>query len=221
MTTAKRLGRPPVEGLREQRRDEILAAAASLFAEKGFAGADTQELADRVGVAKGTLYRYFASKEELFLAAVDHLMEQLRQAVDAAANEHLEPFQQMRAALESYLRFFESHPAAVELIIQERAHFRDRATPTYFAHREKNMGRWRDLIARLMVEGRVRRMSVDRIVTVVNDLVYGAMFTNYFTGRRFEHAQQAADILDIVFRGILSDQERQADAGATSGGNQS
>jgi AcrR family transcriptional regulator len=209
-TNTKRLGRPPNEELRSQRREDILEAASKLFAERGFAGADTQELADRLGIAKGTIYRYFPSKEELFLAAADHSMEKLREAVDAGAAEHTEPFAQMRGALEAYLQFFETQPQVVELLIQERAHFKDRATPTYFQHRERNMGRWRDLIASLIAAGRVREMPVEKIVTVVNDLVYGAMFTNYFTGRKLSHHEQAADILDVVFHGILSDSERSA-----------
>ena len=68
LVAAKR-GRPPSPQLHERRTEEILAPAARLFAERGFDGADTQELADRVGVGKGTLYRYFPSKQELFADA--------------------------------------------------------------------------------------------------------------------------------------------------------
>jgi AcrR family transcriptional regulator len=45
--------------------------ATSVFTQ-GFATADVQEIANKTGVGKGTIYRYFPSKEELFLAAVDH-----------------------------------------------------------------------------------------------------------------------------------------------------
>ena len=80
----RKAGRPPNEAMREQRREEILAAAVRLFAERGYAEADTQVLADMLGVGKGTLYRYFPSKRELFLAAVDGAMRKLKAAVDEA-----------------------------------------------------------------------------------------------------------------------------------------
>lgn len=211
----KRLGRPPNEALRSQRREEILVAAAEVFSQRGFAGADTQTVADRIGIAKGTIYNYFPSKEELFLAAVDHLMIRLQQAVDAAVEGSTEPFEQVRKALEAYLKFFETQPQSVELLIQERAHFKDRATPTYFEHRERNMGRWRDLLLSLIESGRARQAPVERMIGVVNDLVYGAMFTNYFTGRKLSYKTQAADILDVVFHGILSDSERAAQREST------
>jgi hypothetical protein len=49
---------------------------------------------------------------------------------------------------------------------------------------------------------------VERITEVFSNLVYGTMFTNYFTGPSKSYEAQTKDILDIVFRGILSDSER-------------
>ena len=51
-------------------------------------------------------------------------------------------------------------------------------------------------------------MPVERITDVIGDLVYGTMFTNYFTGPRKPPEAQAQDILDVVFHGILSESER-------------
>src|SRR5439155_19319565 len=80
--TARKPRRPVDPDLRDRRHEEILQAAVHLFAEHGYAGTDTQLLADRLQVGKGTLYRYFASKRELFLAAVDRVMRQLVKRVD-------------------------------------------------------------------------------------------------------------------------------------------
>jgi len=52
------------------RPGELLAAALDLFVEKGFAATRVEEVAQRAGVSKGTLFLYFASKEELFKAVV-------------------------------------------------------------------------------------------------------------------------------------------------------
>ena len=63
-------------GGRERRKaarpGEIAAAALALFTEKGFAATRMQDVAARAGVAKGTLYLYFPTKEELFFAVVNH-----------------------------------------------------------------------------------------------------------------------------------------------------
>jgi TetR/AcrR family transcriptional regulator len=63
-----------IRAKRERRKDarpgELLAAALDLFVEKGFAGTRAEEVAKRAGVSKGTLFLYYASKEELFKAVV-------------------------------------------------------------------------------------------------------------------------------------------------------
>ena len=98
-----------------------------------------------------------------------------------------------------------------------RAQFKDRKKPTYFEHREANVERWRDVYRNLIAEGRVRDMPVERITDVFSDLVYGTMFTNYFTGPRQPVEAQAQDILDIMFHGILSESEARRQRGRGEG----
>ena len=124
--TNRPVGRPPDAELQERRRAEILDAATHVFSKHGFAAADVQEIADKIGVGKGTVYRYFPSKEELFLAAVDHGMRQLKNAVDATVACVEPPLARIAEGIRAYLTFFDEHPEVVELLIHERAHFRDR-----------------------------------------------------------------------------------------------
>lgn len=201
-------GRPRDPALVERRRDEILDGAAKLFAARGYAATDLQIVADALGVGKGTLYRYFPSKERLFLAAVDRGMRKLRECVDVALTAVSDPLEQIVEAMTAYLGFFDDHPELAELLIQERAVFRDRKKPTYFEHREANVGRWRDLFAGLIADGRVREMSVEQITNVFSNLGYGTMFTNFFAGRQKSLQVQAREIVDVVFHGILTERER-------------
>jgi AcrR family transcriptional regulator len=61
-------------------RAALLAAAAELFAERGFSGASVDDIAERAGYSKGALYWHFQSKDELFFALMD-------QSVDASKRE--------------------------------------------------------------------------------------------------------------------------------------
>ena len=62
-------------GIREQKkertRQEILKAAEGLFREKGYENVSMEEIAQAAFVGTGTLYNYFNSKDEIFVAAVD------------------------------------------------------------------------------------------------------------------------------------------------------
>ncbi|MCC6418583.1 MAG: TetR/AcrR family transcriptional regulator [Gemmataceae bacterium] len=208
-TAEKKQRCPADDALWASRCEQILDVAVGLFARHGYADTDTQLLAEKLGVGKGTLYRYFPSKRDLFLAAVDRVMYQMRQRIDDSIKDIDNPLDRIAAAIRAYLGFFVEHPDYVELLMQERAGFKDRKEPTYFQHRAANIERWRALYRGLIAEGWVRDMPVEQITDVVGALVYGTMFTNYFIGHRKAVDVQAEEILDIVFNGILTESGRQ------------
>ncbi len=65
----------------EERKNEILDVAERLFAEKGFDHASTNDIINRIGIARGTLYHHFSSKEEILDAIVERMT---REAVHEA-----------------------------------------------------------------------------------------------------------------------------------------
>ena len=68
----------------QETRERILLAAASLFANKGYAGTAVREIVAAAGVTKPTLYYYFKNKEDLYVQLMDHATETFLQLVDAA-----------------------------------------------------------------------------------------------------------------------------------------
>jgi AcrR family transcriptional regulator len=204
----RRPGRPINHDIRLRRQEEILDAAARFFASRGYSEANIQELADILEVGKGTIYRYFPTKEALFLAAVDRLMQRLSAAVDQCLLSTSDLIDQIAGAVRTYLRFFAEHPEFTELLIQERAQFKDRKQPTYFAYRDANRERRREQIGAVIAEGRFRDVPIDRIGDVIGDLLYGTIFTNYFAGCNRSPEEQAEDLLDVALFGVLSESER-------------
>ena len=206
---ARKPGRPVDPDLAARRHEEILDAAAELFAKHGYSETDTQVLADKLGVGKGTLYRYFPSKRDLFLAAVDRVIRRLVERIESRIAGIDDPLERIKQAVHSYLAFFAENPEYVELLILERAQFRDRKKPTYFRHREANVEKWRVMYRALIGARRVRQMPVERITDVISQLLYGTIFVNFFAGLRRPSDEQANDILDVVFNGILTAKERE------------
>lgn len=206
--TAVKRGRPARPELIASRREQILDAATRRFASAGYHQTDVQELANELGLGKGTIYRYFENKEAIFLAAVDRVMVLLRKRIDEIREQPLDPLEQISRAMQAYLAFFDAHPEFVELLILERAVFRDRKKPTYFEHRERNVGRWRALYQQLIDVGRVRPIPPETISDTFSSTLYGAMFTNFFAGRQKSLEHQAAELVNVLFHGILTDAER-------------
>lgn len=207
--SARKTGRPKNELLTARRREEILHAAAHIFAERGYPNTDLQAVADTLQIDKGTIYRYFPSKRDLFLAAVDQGMHQLQELIDTTLSGIEDPFEKIVVGLRTYLAYFNEHPETAELLIQERAAFRDRKKPTYFEYCDAVANTWQVIFENLIREGRVRDIPVDRILDVLGNLMYGTMFTNFFTGPNKSFEEQARDIVDITFFGILSRKEQR------------
>src|SRR5262245_33416574 len=79
---------PQRRRLKEARPQQLLDAALMLFVEKGFAATRAEEVAQRAGVSKGTLYLYYPSKEELLKAVIrEHLSSRIA-AGEAEVDKH-------------------------------------------------------------------------------------------------------------------------------------
>ena len=98
------------------KRECILSAALELFAEKGFHGTAVPEIAQKAGVAAGTIYRYFASKEAIVNAVYQRHKQQLLASVmaefpfDAAARPQIHHF------IASIFAFARKHPLAFKFL---------------------------------------------------------------------------------------------------------
>lgn len=202
---ARKLGRPKDPDLEARRKAEILAAAAAAFAETGFAGTQVQAIADRLGVGNGTVFRYFPTKEALFLAAVERGLSELSAAMDAVLATDAPAIEQVRAAVRTYLRFFHDRPELAELFIQERAAFRHHHRPLYFTTKDDHERcQHEEFFDRLVKSGAIRPMPRERFFNVVGDLLYGTILTNLLSGRPVDPDAQAADVLDVILNGVLA-----------------
>jgi len=207
-------GRPKDPELEARRRAQILEVAARVFAAHGFANTQVQTIANHVGVGNGTIYRYFPTKDQLFLAAVECGLQELTAEMDRILALPLDPLDILVEAVRTYLGFFHRHPEMAELFIQERAAFPHHHRPLYFASREDDEQTCKHaaFFRRLVESGRVRPMPFERLFSVMGDLLYGTILTNLLSGRPADPESQARDVADVILNGILADGERAKQA---------
>lgn len=86
---------PAKEVTRKNRDKEVLAVAISVMSERGYSATSIQEVADRVGVLKGSLYHYFGSKEELLFRILTESHAQSLEIIEAVADLKLAPLQEL------------------------------------------------------------------------------------------------------------------------------
>ncbi|WP_145085048.1 TetR/AcrR family transcriptional regulator [Anatilimnocola aggregata] len=192
-----------VDEAHSRRSDEILSAAVELFARQGFAATEVQQIADRAGVGKGTVYRHFINKEKLFLAAADLGLRRLKDAVNQVADAQALPLDRLRAGVIAFLKFFRNHPEFVELMIQERAHFRDRESPTFFGRKDDEMTcRWRDDFTDLVQKKVLRSLPVEHLMDFIEQSLFGAVLVHFLGKRDPATAADGNRVADLILQGI-------------------
>jgi AcrR family transcriptional regulator len=115
---------------KEARPQELLAAALDLFVEKGFAATRAEEVAQRAGVSKGTLYLYYPSKEELFKAVVRNSLSALiTEGAEIAARYEGDSSSLLAVLLQTWWERVGNTPAAGihKIVLSEVRNFPDLA----------------------------------------------------------------------------------------------
>ena len=206
--TQRKRGRPRDEQHLAQREQQILDAAVRRFASRGYAETDMESVAQELGLGKGTIYRYFPSKRELFLAALNRGLAGLSESIAERVGPVVDPIERIVQAIYAFLAYFEAHPELADLFVQELSHFKGQSKPAFFAHHEATCGPWEEMFQRLLADGRVRDIPATDDHRVMVDLLYGTVLANRFTGRTSSYRQQGQTIVDLFFNGLLSDSER-------------
>jgi AcrR family transcriptional regulator len=157
---------------------KLLEAAAQEFGQRGFHEAAITGITSRAGVALGTFYTYFDSKEALFQALVRDMSSQVRDHVAPALKEAQDTLDGERSALESFLRFARSHRDVYRII--DEAEFVDPAA--YREHYETTATR---IAARLAAGREKGEIATDYSDEELDMLSWALMGANVFLGLRY------------------------------------
>ena len=118
MSAARQAGKTAAP-LVSERREEILALAARIFADKGYASTTVREIADAAGILSGSLYHHFDSKEsmldEIMHGFLDHVVAQYRATVDEGGD----PLEVLQALVREAFSSLGANPAALAVMLNE------------------------------------------------------------------------------------------------------
>ncbi len=103
----------------DERRRQLLAAGAKLFASHAFEEISMRQIAEAAGVSKPLLYHYFPSKDDLFIAAVTEASSELQALIEPSGKGT--PVEQLTASLDAYLGWIEDHGETWTKLMQSAA----------------------------------------------------------------------------------------------------
>lgn len=107
------------EKLTERRKRQILEAAIKEFAENGFNGAKTKKIAERAGVAEGTIFRYFKTKKDILLNLVNTVATESIYKFMEEAGDFSDDKKVLTKFLQNHMRFIRENFDLIKLLIYE------------------------------------------------------------------------------------------------------
>ena len=188
---------------REGRRRAILQAAIETFAQQGFSAARTRDIAARAGVAEGTIYLYFESKDELLLTAFREVVHEFSESLGALLEDPRSFEERLTAFVASQFERIEEDPALATVLL-----FESRQSPRFYAGSVREVLRgYASAVERLLASG-VERGEVrgDLELPLARRMLIGALEEvelNWLLGERTRPLSPLAPrVAALVCRGI-------------------
>jgi TetR/AcrR family fatty acid metabolism transcriptional regulator len=188
------------------RREELLRAAAHVFADKGFHGARISDVAEEAGVAYGLVYHYFRSKDELLESIFRESWGRLVAVLQSIADTPKPALDRLRLVATAFLRTWQQEPDVVRVLVREVGRgpqLQDRAG---------ELGEAFAVILRVIEDGQASgeiRSELDARLTAW--IVYGGieeLLTGWVLGQLDDDEEAAAKaertLVDVVVRGIAA-----------------
>lgn len=152
-----------------QNRQQILEAAKTLFAEKGFEATNVRDIIHESVLSPGTFYNYFQSKEEIFEVLTDEIINEVRREIQESYKNVKMDRQEINRALRKFFQIFLGNPRLMKFLSRNQSYLRELRNKGRFD------GMLRDL-EKALADGVKNGMIPQVPVKIVAIAIFGAVF---------------------------------------------
>jgi AcrR family transcriptional regulator len=192
--TVPRRGRPPTPGL----RDSILRAAEAIFARRDYHEVQMDDVGEACGVGKGTLYRYFPSKQHLYFAVMFGGIERLRAELEAAVQTDEPPARKIHRLVHRTLAHFWDRRFFFTLIHRSE-HKADGEAREWFRHRQELSRLIQQTLEAAMAAGHLRQVDAG----IATEMLLGMMRgVNRYRAEHHQLEDLVTAVVDVFMRGV-------------------
>lgn len=188
------------------RRDELLAIAARLFAEKGFRNTTVRDIADAAGILSGSLYHHFDSKESMVDEILSTFQEELFGQYDEIIAGDADPLAKLERAVLVSFDAIDKHRDEVAIYQNDAAHLLTFERFAYLGDRNQQSREvWLTLLQNGIDAGVLRDdLDLELTYRFIRDTIWVAV-SWYRPGGRRTHTEIARQYLSILTEGITRD----------------
>jgi TetR/AcrR family transcriptional repressor of bet genes len=198
-----------VQDYEDNRREELIQATYLEVAEKGYSAVTLQDIARRAGVSKGSTLYYFATKEDLFLGALEWMVEQMHTRMAEAIAAVEDPVEKIKAIIrvifanaQESRQFFLAYTDFVS-IGTRNTRFHDQNARFYHGCCDHN----REVLEAGIKAGVFRPLDIEETSSMMRALVDGMMLQWFFSSEvTFEEYRRRCERIVLAY--LLSGQEQ-------------
>lgn len=198
---------PRKERERLARREEILAAARTVFAERGFEKATLDEISEVAEFGKGTIYNYFASKEELFASVLQQGIQHFQKFVAGAVQRQDTPRTKIEAYIDAAFEFFEKHRQIFSILVLERNKLASSMDEALFQKCCQQQEAVIDYLAQLFKEGvrhgTFRKLEPQRLAQALFGQIHLTIFNAIRDPEGADFKKETKFIKGLFFEGLI------------------
>ncbi len=195
------------EVIRDFRRDQVIDVARRLFGERGTTEVSMDEIAAEAGVARSTVYVYFANRDELLRACLQRMLNQLLESIAVDWERDTEPAQRLRTLIGGMFERLDDNPAffRLALVTQEAVTQGSAAVGSELALIGLEIaGMIDNLYLEGVSSGLFRPMEPDRATSLIGQQIYGAMSVRASELIPIPRADAAAEVTEFILRGLFA-----------------
>jgi len=188
------------------KRNRILQASIEVFSRKGFFGSKVSEIARASGVADGTIYIYFKSKDDLLISLFEEKMDEIVVEARKKVLEHSNPLDQLRAYIENHMSLLIGEAGLIEVLqveLRQSSKFMKDYKPVKFFE-------YLDILGGILEEGKDAGVfRSDMNVRLARRIIFGAMdelSRTYVLSKRqkFHPTVTASEVFRLLAEGICT-----------------
>jgi AcrR family transcriptional regulator len=202
LSQRERRGAGPLTPKGLQRRNEILRAARKVFEERGFLDTRVADIVAAAGVAQGTFYSYFDSKEAVFAEVAEQVVETMMDGLHTDFVPDLDPVERIRRAMVRFVEAFRPNAVMIGLIEQVGT-FTPEMRALRLALRQSFVDRSARGIRRMQADGIADRdLDPVLLAEVLGAMVDQTCYLWFFLGKEFDTHAVVESLTTVWARGI-------------------
>lgn len=189
---------------KEAKKEEILSAAAAVFAEKGFSNTKMEDISKRAEIGKGTLYEYFRSKDDLFFALYQNLLNSFHTRIYSSLSPEQTPTEALTAMISATLRAFDEwHDYGMLLLEFWNEHRRGKFLKLDFSDvYDKSRSILKNLIEEGIIKGEFAEVDPMVASSTIIAVLDGILLQRIFDPDLYSKMDVEKHILTVIFGGL-------------------